>query len=195
MIAYISRRPLFAVVPAVIFAAYAFFDPGKPGWIWYFFLPGIACAIIKKHAPGRPPRVVRITLAAAAIPLLGLIFYLPGLYSTQQFVLTSGLFFCLFFAAPPLLCVRPLMILGTISYSIYLLQLLILYVVLHQAETALRPSQVLDGALMVATVVLFIPLCAATYKFIEVRGRLGVMRGWIPPNPTARGAEVRLRRR
>ena len=47
MIAYISRRPLFAVVPAVILAAYAFFDPGKPGWIWYFFLPGIACAIIK----------------------------------------------------------------------------------------------------------------------------------------------------
>jgi peptidoglycan/LPS O-acetylase OafA/YrhL len=132
--------------------------------VWVFFLPGIVAALLKAEIA----QVNRTLLLTLPIPALVLIFWLPGFWTAGKLGLCLIIFCALVSGRPRWLSWRPLRVLGTISYSIYLTQYLVLFPAMQIVYTstyfaAIEPRLAM-GALVVAVTVL---TAAITYRFIE----------------------------
>lgn len=133
--------------------------------IWPFFLPGIAAAFLKDRIS---PTFGRIFLLLA-VPAAVLVFWLPGFWTPVKLGLASILFFGVLFGKPRWLTWRPLQTLGIVSYSIYLVQYLVLYpavqLIYVSPSLASIEARLATGALVVVATV---GLAALTYRFIEL---------------------------
>ncbi|RVC97454.1 MAG: acyltransferase [Mesorhizobium sp.] len=148
--------------------------------IWPFFLPGIVAAILKH----RQPWWLGGVCLALALPSLFLIIWVPGFWTPVKLALAAMVFFAVNFGRPTWLSWTPLQTLGMISYSIYLVQYLVLYpsARLIYSSPALAPVEARLGVgavIVLATII----LAATTYRFVE--------RPWLAgPKSTAKRADT-----
>jgi len=142
--------------------------------IWPFFLPGILAAMLRNL---RPSWLGGLCLALA-LPSILLIVSTAGFWTPFKLALATLVFFGATFGRPQWLSWPPLQALGLISYSIYLVQYLVLYpsVRLIYTSPALATVEARLGmgvVIALATIV----LAAVTYRFIE--------RPWLARSPRA----------
>ena len=139
--------------------------------VWTYFATGIAAAWLYNKRINFPVWV-RLVAGAAAIALFMLVCGEgdgKG-YGWGRYLIVSGLFFSVMLADPKPLRARAVMYLGEISYSIYLLHMLVLYL----AVTALGHFRQLESVgqdkfmiFLCGCAALVVLLASATYRFIE----------------------------
>ena len=122
-----GRTAKFAVVSLITILAVRDFYLHPEQVIWPFFLPGIAAAFMRN----RVPRPAASALNLMAIPAVFLVLWLPTFWTPIKLLLVSLIFFAVLFGRPAWLTWAPLQTLGLISYSIYLVQYLVLYPVVQ----------------------------------------------------------------
>jgi peptidoglycan/LPS O-acetylase OafA/YrhL len=148
--------------------------------IWPFFSAGILAAVAKRYVPSVSPRL-KPPITILGFALLVFSIWLPGYFSFSHLVISTLLFACILYGEPRILTVRPLRNLGLISYSIYLLQYLVLLPVVNESWQrnirSFRPEWKFVIAFLVVTIL--IPLSCITYRFIELR--------WMSSGPSREG--------
>lgn len=136
--------------------------------IWPFFLPGILGAVLKFYLPS-PGAGVRKALTVSSAALFVLMVTLPNYWTTAKLALATCLFLSILYSEARLFDWKPLQTLATISFSIYLLQYLLLgptslYINTHKDMFASSPLKV---AIMMSVMVALICLSFLTYLSIE----------------------------
>lgn len=150
----------------VIATANAYFI--TPENVWPFFLSGVIAAFLEKYMPPIHINLERF-FGIAAVFLLSAILFAPKFFTLLQLVLATLLFLCIFLAKPNILQKKILQYLAQISYSVYLLQFLVLLplVTLFNGIHFLQRSMMTTIA-CILTMVILIPLSHLTYKLIEL---------------------------
>ncbi|MER8849237.1 MULTISPECIES: acyltransferase family protein [Mesorhizobium] len=147
--------------------------------IWPFFLPGVAAAFSKYLLPERLGRVY----LSLALPSVFLVIWLPGFWTPVKLALVTPVFFAVTFGKPRWLGWPPLQTLGVISYSIYLIQYLVLYPSVQMIYTspalASVGSRLWMGVLIASMTIV---LASLTYRFVE--------RPWVARSALARVASA-----
>ncbi|HNB21701.1 MAG TPA: acyltransferase [Candidatus Melainabacteria bacterium] len=136
--------------------------------IWPFFLPGVLAAVFSFYLP-KPPDTVRKLLPIASLTFLYLMLTTEGYWTAVKLMCSTGLFLSVFYGRAPLLSWKPLQTLATISFSIYLLQyLLICPVSLYiNHNPAIFSNSVSKVASIFCVMLALIPLSFCTYVLIE----------------------------
>jgi peptidoglycan/LPS O-acetylase OafA/YrhL len=137
--------------------------------IWPFFLPGVVAAVVIRRVP-ELPQSVRTALAFGAIPIIGLILWLPTFWTMPKLLLAAALFFITLVSRPGVLLWPVLQVIGRISYSVYLLQYLVIFnstiiIYGHPHLFGHSAAILLSAAAMMILIVL---VATATYRFIEL---------------------------
>ncbi|MCB1466889.1 MAG: acyltransferase [Rhizobiaceae bacterium] len=134
--------------------------------IWPFFLPGVAAALLEEKMPRRIG-----LLALCLTPIaIWLVFWLPGFWNPTKLLMASIVFFGILFGRPRWLEGRLLQVLGASSFSIYLLQYLVIFVAARVTYGTIGQTTV-NRAIAIGSisVVLIVLLAALSYRFIEQR--------------------------
>ncbi|RWG58184.1 MAG: acyltransferase [Mesorhizobium sp.] len=157
---------LVRVCMALVVSAFLFRDFyfNSEQVIWPFFLPGIVAALLKHRRPWWLGGVC----VAVVVPSVLLIIWVPGFWTPVKLALATLVFFAVIFGRPRCLSWAPLQTLGMISYSIYLVQYLVLYpsVRLIYTSPALASVEARLGMGIVIALATII-LSAVTYRFVE----------------------------
>jgi peptidoglycan/LPS O-acetylase OafA/YrhL len=179
-----SRPALVAFVAvAVIVAARDFWFDGDV--VWPFFIVGSAAAVAYRQLPEATGKI-RVVLLLSIAPLIALSVGATGGYgfTLENLVLAGALFFAVLFGRPRILQTEPMQILGRISYSIYLLQYLVLHYVVKSVTaygiTDASPVWKFAAALLI--IAILIPLSCLSYLFIEKRW-MGTQTRILAPGP------------
>lgn len=139
--------------------------------IWPFFLPGVVAAVIIRRAPDLP-QSVRTALAFGAIPIIGLVLWSPTFWTMPKLLLATALFLITLVSRPGVLNWPALQAIGKISYSIYLLQYLVIFnmtnIVYGHPNLFGHPAVRVGFAF--AMIVLIVLIATATYRLIELPG-------------------------
>lgn len=145
--------------------------------VWPFFLTGILCALfINSRSHLLTQLKSKSTLFNfIALLLLAVSIVTPGFFDYKHLFLTGGLFLCLLLGESPLLKSKALVALGQISFSIYLVQYLIITPINSMALTFNISHQPAFAKLLVTFVIAFILILFSsfTYRFIELPGMNG----------------------
>jgi peptidoglycan/LPS O-acetylase OafA/YrhL len=144
--------------------------------VWVFFLPGIAAALLRQIAPPFPA-AVKCLLALSAALLLLAILALPGYWTPIKLLLVAAMFICLLFCEMRALTVAPLLALGRISFSIYLLQYIVLFNFLQLAYRLPATGSITQTGMLIAVMPTLIVAAMITYRYVERPGmELGTVR-------------------
>ncbi|KYK44554.1 hypothetical protein A1D31_14250 [Bradyrhizobium liaoningense] len=161
-----SRVAAAIILPVVIVMAIQKDD----NTVWTFFISGTVAAFIERHIPAISPVASRVIVAA--VPALAIVAILqPGSGFTGPDAFLSGaIFMAVLFAKPRALEWAPFQLLGRISYSVYLLQYLVLFRVVNIgfANGVTEASPIWKFATAWAAVAILVPISCATYKWIEL---------------------------
>lgn len=137
---------------------------------WAFFVPGVVCALVEKRADA--DERFRMGLSAAgAVAFLAALSFDMSLNGYAQTLLCSVGFACVLFGHRAPLSFRPIRLLGEVSYSVYLLHLIIASVFWMYVQNESRfmfyqtPGEKLP--LAVAALAGLFVLSFATYALIE----------------------------
>lgn len=143
--------------------------------LWPFFIIGSFGAWLSYYYPNIRHLKIKSILGALALLVLIVSIFVSGQLDYKHFLLTGVLFISVLIGEPRILASKPLLFLGQISYSIYLLQYLILFpvnqfVLMHHIVEG-PPIQKFIACFSVAAIL--IPVATFTYKFIELPGMEG----------------------
>jgi peptidoglycan/LPS O-acetylase OafA/YrhL len=153
--------PMLAMAAAL--ALYSFYEH-YDAVIWAFFAPGIIAALVA----GRLPPSILFLLRLALLPCVALVIFLPGYWTLLKLVLVTAIFVAVVHGRPRCLEWRPLQVLGTTSYSIYLLQYLVIFPMVQvMYGRAIFASVESRFGLGIAGVISLVGLSALSYRFIE----------------------------
>ena len=137
---------------------------------WSFFIPGMACAMVEGRIKAGVRVQLALMIAGIAAYLAALVVYGP-VNGVIQTALCAVAFPCALFGHRALLSVRPLRLLGEVSYSIYMLHLVVVSVfwAYVQDDTRWMLYQTADAKLPLAVAALgaLFVLSFATYALIE----------------------------
>lgn len=164
-----TKRKLALLGLVIILALRDFYSYPTAKVVWPFFIGGVMAALIGHYYPKLAELRFSKFFSYLIIPLLILSVFTKDVYNLKHFILTSMLFLCIVLAKPRLLTLKPLVALGKISYSVYLMQ----YLVLRLVDKALGPH-VQQAPIFMKFLVCFliiallIPFASFTYKFIEL---------------------------
>ncbi|AWN73177.1 acyltransferase [Legionella anisa] len=143
---------------------------------WPFFIIGSLGAWLMCHYPSLQDSKIKPFLGT--IPLLALLLSLitPGEFDFKHFFLAGILFLGILIAKPKILTYKPLLFLGRISYSIYLLQYLVIFTVqqftlMHPVALLTHPIQKFISCFSIG--IILIPVATLSYKLIELPGIKG----------------------
>jgi peptidoglycan/LPS O-acetylase OafA/YrhL len=140
---------------------------------WIIFLFGIAAA----HIVHKWPRAnwIRENWVISFVPIAGLIAiyliqYKP--YGVSQYVISLGILLCFIYGNNlfGLLKTKAALFLGTISYSVYLMHGIVLFTVLHLANTITPVAELTAWCfwgLILISALLTVLVSTITYKYIE----------------------------
>lgn len=165
----VRSRGAVAAAGAIFLVAAAYDFTRLTETVWPFFASGIFAAFLEKHLPPPGP-TLRLVLGALTLPLVAAALTLPGFFSAWQFVVTLLLFPVVVLSRPRLLATGALQWLGRISYSLYLMQYLVMTGLLLTGfrYPGMFAGGMLDGPGPVAlTVVILVPLSYATWRLVE----------------------------
>lgn len=164
-----SRAATVALMVVIIFlAAFAFWQNSVA--VWTFFIAGSLAALLEPHFPPLSA-VARSILMVLAIGLVAVALDRTGTgFAAADAVIAGTLFMTILLGKPRVLEWAPLQLLGRVSYSIYLLQYLVLFRVANIGfDHGIRAaSPVLKYGTAWAAVAILVPLSCATYKYIEM---------------------------
>jgi peptidoglycan/LPS O-acetylase OafA/YrhL len=170
VIAVAVRSRLGVVVGTAVFVLAAAYDLAQlTESVWPFFGAGVGAAFVERYLPA-PGRALRIGIAASILPLVGAALAAPGFFSAWQLPIAALLFLAVLLSRPRLLTTGALQSLGRVSYSIYLMQYLVMtpLVTMGFRYPELFTSGVLhDPGPVVLTVAILVPLSYVTWRFIE----------------------------
>lgn len=164
-----TKRKLVLLGLVIILALRDFYTYPTAKVVWPFFIGGVIAALIVHYYPKLAELRFSKFFSYLIIPLLILSVFTKDVYNFKHFILTSLLFLCIVLAKPGLLALKPLVALGNISYSVYLMQ----YLVLRLVDKALGPH-VQQAPIFIKfsacffIIALLIPFASFTYKFIEL---------------------------
>ncbi|CAM4412576.1 MAG: O-acetyltransferase OatA [Legionella sp.] len=164
-----TKRKLTLLGLVIILALRDFYTYPAVKVVWPFFIGGALAALILHYYPKLAELRFSRLFSYLIIPLLLFSVFTNDVFNFKHFILTSLLFLCIVFAKPKLLTLKPLVALGQISYSVYLMQ----YLVLRLVDKTLGPH-VYQAPFFIKFVVCFlviallIPFASFTYKFIEL---------------------------
>lgn len=133
--------------------------------VWPFFLPGIAAAMLWRRVPPLT-RTLSGLLALSILPAMAAVLFLPGFWTAPKLALAGWIFLAVLVAAPAFLQSALLTHLGRISYSIYLIQYLVLFPVMSWSYSFASLEAKL--AACAAVVALVIVAAELSYRFIEL---------------------------
>ncbi len=160
---------LALILVLVVIAARDFYQITEA--VWPFFLSGALIAYLKNSFPtleNLSPSTKK-ALALLSVPALVVVLAIPGNWGAGQLVSATVLFFLVMFGEPKLLKVRNLRTIGVISYSIYLIQYLVLAPVSNKAHSLgivdASPTWKFIAAFSVP--ILLVAFSCLTYKYIE----------------------------
>jgi len=118
-LAAVLARRSWSVALAVLVGVCAAYQMPQP---WVFFLPGVLCALVERHVKiGAPAQLLLLAAGLLAFYLALTLGAAP--YGVQQLALCAVGFPALLFGHKWMLSIRPLRVLGEVSYSIYLVHL------------------------------------------------------------------------
>lgn len=121
-----SQRRAALVLAAGAALAWGDFHTRSEMVVWPFFLPGVFAALAIRHLPALAPRL-RLGLSWAALPIIGLVLWLPAFWTGPKLLLAAALFLLILVSRPRVLLHPAVQTLGRISYSLYLLQYLVIF--------------------------------------------------------------------
>lgn len=163
-----SSKVAWLVCGAVLLLVAHSYSLQREQVIWPFFLPGVLAAFLKHHWPVVPRSWQRFA-GFAAMPLAIVAITRTGYWMPANLLVASVLFNAVLFSEGRALRWAPLQTLGTISYSVYLLQYLVIYTS-RQLSFLLPemfrevPAQLALATWMMASLVI---VSALTYRWIE----------------------------
>lgn len=169
---YLLWQRLNAAAPLLVFAAIVgavwHMSVQTEQVIWPFFLPGVIGALARRYVSTPPPVVISL-LPWIAAGLLALVVMLPGYWTLNKLLLMTGAFLSIQFSRPLILQWRPLVALGTISYSVYLLQYLLIYPVVRAIYEfpAVFDTLLYKFAAMALVMLVLIPVACVSYVLVE----------------------------
>lgn len=143
---------------------------------WPFFIIGSIGAWLMCHYPSLRDAKIKPFLGAMALLAFLLSLITSGQFDFKHFFLAGVLFLSILIAEPKILTYKPLLFLGRISYSIYLLQYLVIFPIalfasMHPMALLAHPIQKFIICFSVG--IMLIPAATFTYKFIELPGMEG----------------------
>lgn len=164
--AFVGRVVMYVaiVIAAIDFAV-------SPIVVWTYFLTGMGTAWLHSRR-ATSPLFFRLATAVVAIVLFVLVCGEADgkAYGWGRYVIVSGLFLCVMLADPKPLRARAVVYLGEISYSIYLMHMLVLYLSVsalghfRQLESVSQDTFV---AFLCGCAALTVLLASVTYRYIE----------------------------
>lgn len=168
-LAFVLRKSSVAFLSLPIFAC-ALLAPGKGYWMIFFF--GILAAHVVNRFPSMPflKHWLAGVLPIAGMALVYVISYKP--YSLLQYAITFFIFLCFVYGNDlfGLLKTKAAKFLGAMSYSVYLMHGIILYIVLTSTNFfyPIKDMTPLNYWLLIFVSALLTVLCSAvTYRYIE----------------------------
>jgi len=101
---------------------------------------------------------------------LVLILGLPGFWTPVKLALVTLLFLALLIGSPGMLSLHPLRVLGRLSYSIYLLQYLVIFNLSQIVDRSPRLAANAGGrlAMFMAMMAITVGVAALTYRLVEL---------------------------
>ncbi|MCE0721775.1 acyltransferase family protein [Legionella resiliens] len=142
---------------------------------WPFFIIGSFSAWLIHHYPSLSNSKIKSIFGALALLTFIFSIFTSNYFDYKHFFLTGALFISILIAQPRILAFKPLLFLGQISYSIYLLQYLVLFPV--QLFVAMHPALVAHSIqkfiVCFSIGVILIPAATLSYKLIELPGMEG----------------------
>jgi peptidoglycan/LPS O-acetylase OafA/YrhL len=166
-----SSMSAFMVVALGVAAVAARDYSVSPTVVWASFLPGSLAAIVEERMPTRiSPLAGYVIFAVAAVLGAASVMQSGNGYTIVETLCAGYVFFAVLFVAPACLSLRPLQVLGRISYSIYLTQALVIVKVLNFAyeRGVLHASPFWKFFASGAVVAILIPFSGATFRWIEL---------------------------
>jgi len=136
--------------------------------LWPFFLTGAFAALLMRRLPPLTSTARRV-LTGLALLFVAACLAAPGFWSWRQLLLSAPVFLGLVLGAPALLRTRLLQKLGEVSYSIYILQYIVLapLVKIIWEHPTLSGHPVLSLSVLALVPLLLVPLSCLTYRFVE----------------------------
>lgn len=161
-----KRLALLIVFVIGVLAARNYYMIGEV--IWPYFVVGSLAAFLKKNIPVIPG-YLKLASKPLSILLLIVAIAVPGYFSAVHLLIATALFITVLYGEPVLLKGNALQVIGTISYSYYLLQYLVLAPIVqiawHMDIAAASPYWKFATALLVPMVL--VPISCLTYRLIE----------------------------
>lgn len=162
----------FRTIAVIAIASFAVFDSILTGASsWVFFVSGALCAPIMNRQFGTKFRILGHIGIFVVITIYALYWGEFPDYGPVRWVLMTALFSSIVIARPWILTSNPVVAMGSVSYSFYLLHCMTLFAVFEACRIyafditniAVRPFTILaGGALALATV-----LSSVSYLFVE----------------------------
>lgn len=161
-----TRLTLLMVFVIATLAARDYYLIGEV--VWPFFAVGSLAAFLKKNIPVIPAYLQKI-LNPLSILLLIVAIAVSGYFSAVHLLIATALFICVLYGEPSVLKVNALQVIGTISYSYYLLQYLVLAPIVYFAwyMDIAAASQYWRFATALLIPMLLVPISCLSYRFIE----------------------------
>lgn len=142
---------------------------------WPFFIIGSFSAWLIHHYPNLGSSKIKSIFGPLALLTFIFSIFTPNYFDYKHFFLTGSLFISILIAQPRVLAYKPLLFLGQISYSIYLLQYLVLFPV--QLFASMHPALIAHSVqkfiICFSIGIILIPAAALSYKLIELPGMEG----------------------
>lgn len=150
-----------------------FLVPMLGAGIWLYFIVGAAATLLPKQVVGRSVRGLLAVLAAGAALSMASNWEGLALHKVEQGVHVAVLFLALCILRPRWLTTRAVTALGTISYSLYLLHMTVLFVLFGLCHAFLFDVTTLPAAgfalLGCLGVALSVALATLSYEHVEHR--------------------------
>nr|HAT8714124.1 acyltransferase family protein [Legionella jordanis] len=164
---YSSRLAMMVCAVLFLLAARDFYEAGAV--YWPFFMIGSSAAVITSFCNVNSASIKRLFSILFWL-FLSLTLFFPK-FSYQHFLLLFPAFIFLLLGEPSILTIRPLVALGRVSYSIYLLQYLVLMpvVTICWSKDIKTAGPILKFAAAYSVVCILIPFACFTYKYIELK--------------------------
>ncbi|PZM81162.1 MAG: hypothetical protein DKT66_18225 [Candidatus Melainabacteria bacterium] len=162
------RVAMFAIIAVAVGLVINQYSYKSEQVIWPFFFPGVIAAFLNYYLP-KPPAAVRQIASVASIAFFVLMITTPGYWTAMKLGYAVCLFLSVYYGQAPLLNWKPLQSLATVSFSVYLLQYLLLgpaaLYINHNPE--IFSNQAIKVASVFSVMIALIPVSFLTYLFIE----------------------------
>lgn len=138
--------------------------------IWVYFVSGAISAIVNsKSKINNKCILISLFIMATSINVYSVFIDIPK-YGWERFIISTAFFVSVILAKPKILASKPLVFMGEISYSIYLMHVFTFFIFGSFINKYLSPGEISNlyfYALLMAYCSVTVVVCTITFKYIE----------------------------